>query len=89
VSGKLVTHGIGGLGYDESFRLLIGRHVYRPAHVVLRHGLPQSGVVSHGMVVMAKVPFLVAHGDLHRQMILRAASLLDWHSAPRYFRTTH
>jgi hypothetical protein len=88
VNGKLVS-GVGGLGYDESFRLIVGRHVYRPAHVELRHGLPQSGVVSHGMVVMAKIPFLVSHRDLHRRMILRATSLLDWHSAPRYFRTTH
>jgi hypothetical protein len=89
VSGKLLSHGPGGLGYDESFRLVVGHHSYAPAHVTLRHGLPQSGVVSHGMTVMAKVPFLVKHRDLKTRMILRACSQLDWHSPAKYFRTTH
>lgn len=89
VSGRLLSHGVGGLGYDESFRLLVGHRRYHPVRVTLHRGLPESGVVSHGMVVTAKIPFLVAHRDLRRRMILRAASLLDWHSAPRYFRTTH
>jgi hypothetical protein len=89
VSGKLLSSGPGGLAYDESFRLVIGHHRYAPAHVTLRHGLPQSGVVSHGMVVTAKVPFLVKQRDLKRRMILRACSQLDWHSPAKYFRTTH
>jgi hypothetical protein len=80
---------VGGLGYDEKFRLLVGTHIYSPAHVSLRHGLPQTGIANHGGVVVAKVPFLVKHSQLHEQMILRAVSQLDWHSAPRYFRTTH
>jgi hypothetical protein len=88
VSGKLLSH-VGGLGYDESFRLVIGHHRYAPAQVQLRRGLPESGVVSRGMVVTAKIPFLVKHRDLKRRMILRACSMLDWDSPPKYFRTTH
>jgi hypothetical protein len=89
VSGKLASHGVGGLGYDESFRLLIGAQTYSPANVTLRHGLPQCGVVNHGQVVVAKIPFLVPRTQLSHPMVLRALSQLDWHSAPRFFRTTH
>jgi hypothetical protein len=89
VSGKLTSHGIGGLGYDESFRLLVDTHSYAPSTVTLRHGLPQCGVVRHGQVVVAKIPFLVKRSQLSRRMVLRALSQLDWHSTPRFFRTTH
>jgi hypothetical protein len=87
ICGKLASHGVGGLGYDESFRLLIGAHSYSPANVYLRRGLQQSGTVSHGEVVVAKVPFRITRSDASHRMILRAVSELDWHAAPKFFRT--
>ena len=87
ISGKLTSHGVGGLGYDESFRLLVNGHDYAPANVFLWHGLQQSGTVHHGEVVVAKVPFRVTRHDASHRMILRAVSQLDWRSAPRFFRT--
>jgi hypothetical protein len=87
VSGRLLSQ-VGGLGYDEKFRLLVGGHALSPARVSLRHGLEQSGIVNHGQVVTAKIPFLVKHSQLHQTMILRAVSQLDWQSPPRFFRTT-
>jgi hypothetical protein len=64
-------------------------HTLSPAQVSLRHGLAQSGIVNHGQVVTAKVPFLVKRSRPHRRMILRAVSRLDRRSPPRYFRTAH
>jgi hypothetical protein len=87
ISGKLTSHGIGDLAYDQSFRLLVGGHSYAPANVFLWHGLQQSGTVHAGEVVMAKVPFRVTRRDASHRMILRAVSQLDWHSPARYFRT--
>jgi hypothetical protein len=87
ISGRLASHGIGGLGYDESFRLLVDGRSYAPANVFLWHGLQQSGTAHHGEVVVAKIPFRVTRHDASKRMILRAASQLDWRSAPRYFRT--
>jgi hypothetical protein len=87
ISGRLLSQ-VGGLAYDERFRLLVGGHALSPARVNLRHGLEQSGIVNHGQVVTAKIPFLVKHSLLHQQMILRAVSQLDWQSPPRFFRTT-
>jgi hypothetical protein len=87
ISGRLLSHGVGDLGYDESFRLLVAGHRYPPAHVFLWHGLPQSGTVTHGEVVVAKIPFRVTRKDASHRMILRAVSQLDWRPAPRFFRT--
>jgi hypothetical protein len=70
IGGRLLAQ-VGGLAYDEKFRLLVGGHALSPAHVDLRHGLEQSGIVNHGQVVTAKIPFLVKHSQLHQQMILR------------------
>jgi hypothetical protein len=87
ISGRLLSQ-VGGLAYDEKFRLLVGGQPLSPAHVNLRHGLEQSGIVNHGQVVTAKIPFLVKHSQLHQRMILRAVSQLDWRSAPRFFLTS-
>jgi hypothetical protein len=87
ISGRLRSQ-VGGLAYDEKFRLLVGGHTLSPAHVTLRHGLEQSGVVNHGQVVTAKIPFLVRHSQLQQRMILRAVSRLDWQSPASFFRTT-
>jgi hypothetical protein len=87
IGGRLLSQ-VGGLAYDEKFRLLVGGHTLSPAHVNLRHGLEQSGVVNRGQVVTAKIPFRVKHSQLHQQMILRAVSQLDWQSPPSFFRTT-
>jgi hypothetical protein len=87
ISGRLLSR-VGGLAYDEKFRLLVGGQLLSPARVNLRHGLEQSGIVNHRQVVTAKIPFLVKHSQLHQQMILRAVSQLDWQSPPRFFLTT-
>jgi hypothetical protein len=88
VRGKLAAAGVGSLAYDESFRLLVDGRRHAPAHVFLWHGLPQSGTVDHGEVVVVKIPFRVSRAEARKPMILRALSQLDWQSAPRFFRTT-
>jgi hypothetical protein len=88
VRGKLTCSGVGGLGYDESFRLIVNGRRYSPANVDLHHGLAQTGVVHRGEVVTGEVPFLVTISDLQAgHIVLRAASQLDWHSPAGFFRT--